>query len=244
MAASADDGNVTSGPTAFVASWGDETPASSAPAAHASGNSIVDTIEEVTCAMGGDQTCAEPALCDNGDVMVMTTWIMASGELMDAGNNCPQDAVAAAPPQVTPGLVLQALRRIDLPASDLNVQPPGGRTLVNFETNFFTENGAFTRTVRLLGQRVELRIWPASFGWRFGDGSATTTSDPGSPYPHLDITHRYLDKGRVSPSVDTTYAARFRVGGGPWRDVNGTVTIPGSPEGLRVVTARPVLVGD
>jgi hypothetical protein len=26
--------------------------------------------------------------------------------------------------------------------------------------------------------------------------------------------------------------------------VNGTVTIPGTPEGLRVVPARPVLVGD
>lgn len=45
------------------------------------------------------------------------------------------------------------------------------------------------------------------------------------------------------PSVATTYAAQFRVGGGPWRDVAGTVTIPGTPEGLRVVTARPVLVG-
>jgi hypothetical protein len=33
------------------------------------------------------------------------------------------------------------------------------------------------------------------------------------------------------------------VNGGPWRDVNGTVTIPGTPQPLRVVTARPVLVG-
>ena len=48
----------------------------------------------------------------------------------------------------------------------------------------------------------------------------------------------------MAPSLDTTYAAQFRVGAGPWRDVAGTVTIPGSPEGLRVVTARPVLVGN
>jgi hypothetical protein len=110
-------------------------------------------------------------------------------------------------------------------------------------TNFFTERGELTRTVTLLGRRVELRIWPERFGWRFGDGTSTWTTEPGDAYPHLEITHRYLEKGRVSPSVDTTYAAQFRVGNGPWRDVDGTVTIPGTPEALRVVTARPVLVG-
>jgi hypothetical protein len=240
-----DGSGAGSGSNDFFVYVAEETSGSTTSPTAQQASSIVGSVTSPVCAIGGDQTCAETAVCDNGTPMTVTMYITEGGQSLDGGTNCPEDAVAiAAPPQVTPGLVLQALRRIDLPASDLNVQPPGGRTLVNFETNFFTENGEFTRTVRLLGQRVELRIWPASFGWRFGDGSATTTSDPGSPYPHLDITHRYLDKGRVSPSVDTTYAARFRVGGGPWRDVNGTVTIPGSPEGLRVVTARPVLVGD
>ncbi|WP_231482386.1 hypothetical protein [Nocardioides sp. URHA0020] len=114
---------------------------------------------------------------------------------------------------------------------------------MNFETNFYTEQGEFTRTMRLLGRRVELRIWPASFGWRFGDGQSQRSTSPGAAYPDLEITHRYLKEGRVSPSVDTTYAAQFRVGGGPWRDVAGTVTIAGSPQSLRVVEARPVLVG-
>jgi hypothetical protein len=144
---------------------------------------------------------------------------------------------------LNPGLVARAFRRLQLPASELVVQPPGGRTLVNFETNFYTENGEFTRTVDLLGQRVELRIWPSVYGWRFGDGAVRQTVGAGSPFPDLEITHRYLDKGRVSPRVDTTYAAQFRVNGGPWRDVAGTVTVPGAAEGLRVVEARPVLVG-
>jgi hypothetical protein len=146
-------------------------------------------------------------------------------------------------PTLTPGLVGRALRRLPLPASKLIVQPPGGRTLVNFETNFYTERDEFTRVVTLLGRRVELQIWPQQFGWRFGDGHTQWTSTPGAKYPDLEVTHRYLQAGRVAPSVATTYAAQFRVGGGPWRDVAGTVTIPGTPEGLRVVTARPVLVG-
>jgi len=125
----------------------------------------------------------------------------------------------------------------------LVIQPPNGRTLVNFETNFYTEQAEFTRTVTLLGRRVELRIWPASFGWRFGDGESEESTSPGAAYPDLEITHKYLKTGRVSPSVDTTYAAQFRVDGGPWRDVTGTVTIPGSPQALRIVEARPILVG-
>ena len=145
--------------------------------------------------------------------------------------------------QLTPGLVAAAFRRLPLPASDLLVQPPNGRTLVNFDTNFFTDGDELSRTVTLLGRQVELRIWPERYGWRFGDGATRWTSGPGAAYPDLEITHRYLRKGQVAPSVDTTYAAQFRVGGGPWRDVAGTVTIPGTPEALRIVTARPALVG-
>ena len=151
---------------------------------------------------------------------------------------------AATAPAVTPGLVAAAFRRVPLPESELRIQPPNHRTLVNFATNFYTDDVELTRTVTLLGQRVELRIWPARYGWRFGDGAVRWTTSPGSAYPDLEITHRYLRQGRVAPSVDTTYAAQFRVNGGAWRDVAGTVTIPGSPEALRVVTARPVLVGD
>ena len=123
------------------------------------------------------------------------------------------------------------------------MQPANGRTLVNFETNFFTDTREFDRTVTLLGQRVDLHIVPSAFGWRFGDGESMTTAEPGAPYPQLDVTHSYLTKGRVAPSVDTTYTAQFRVNGGPWRDVPGSVTIPGSPVDLDVLTATPTLVG-
>ena len=243
----AEDHDATVNPNAtglFVSITDAQDGESSSGSASSGSNTLAYIDQSTVCAPGGSQTCGEPALCDNGDIMVATTYFNADGQLIDRGSNCPVDAVADALPQVTPGLVLAALRRIGLPESELNVQPPNGRTLVNFDTNFYTDNGEFTRTVTLLGRQVELRIWPARYGWRFGDGGQRWTTTPGDRYPHLEITHRYLRKGRVSPSVDTTYAARFRVNGGPWRDVNGTVTIPGTPQGLRVVTARPVLVGD
>jgi hypothetical protein len=200
-------------------------------------------VSQHLCAFGGSATCVDLLLCQDGTPMLEWILIADDGHEVERYRYCPDTGSPAPPPQVTPGMVLRALRRIDLPKSELVVQPPGGATLVNFATNFYTEQGRFTRTVRLLGQRVELRIWPSQFEWRFGDGRSLASASAGAPYPDLQITHEYATKGPVRPSVDTTYAAQFRVNGGPWRDVSGTVTIPGSPVRLRVRTATPVLVG-
>jgi hypothetical protein len=125
----------------------------------------------------------------------------------------------------------------------LQVQPTNGRTLVNFDTNFYTEIAPLDTAVTLLGQQVALHIVPSQFGWRFGDGGVLTTAEPGAPYPELEVTHSYLTKGRVAPSVDTTYTATFSVNGGPWQDVPGSVTVAGAPVDLEVLTATPTLVG-
>ena len=69
-------------------------------------------------------------------------------------------------------MVAAAFARIPMPASQLEVQPPDGRTLVNFDTNFFTGTRPFDRTVPLLGQLVDFHIVPSEFGWRFGDGES------------------------------------------------------------------------
>ena len=144
---------------------------------------------------------------------------------------------------ITPGMVAVALANITVPPSRIEVQPANGRTLVNFDTNFFTTTEPFETSVSLLGEVVQLHIVPTTFDWRFGDGESLATSEPGSPYPDLEVTHRYIGKGKVAPSVDTTYTATFRVNGGPWRDVPGSVTIPGPPVDLQVLTATPTLVG-
>ena len=97
--------------------------------------------------------------------------------------------------------------------------------------------------MRLLGQRVDLRIEAHSYTWHFDDGKTITTSKPGAPYPRLQITHNYLQKGRYGPALDTTWVADYRVNGGSWRPVPGSVTIAGSPNNLRAIEARPTLVG-
>jgi len=97
---------------------------------------------------------------------------------------------------------------------------------------------------------VQLKIWPSSFHWEFGDTETLTTDHAGRPYePGIPmstyITHQYADAGiRVQPSVDTTYSAEYSLNGGrTWTTVDGSVTIAGRSSNLRVVEARPVLVG-
>lgn len=145
---------------------------------------------------------------------------------------------------MTPDLVLSALRQVELPGLEVQVQPED-KTLVNFDTIFFTESHPVKRTLRLLGQSVEVEATPASYRFVFGDGEALTSEVPGEPYPAKTITHRYLDAHvTVHPRVDTTYSARFRVNGGAWQDIDGTVTTIGPATDLRIAEATALLSGN
>jgi hypothetical protein len=152
-------------------------------------------------------------------------------------------------PAVTSAAVLRQIRRIGLPTPQLSVQPPGGRTLVNFETIFSTDVDGIRRRLTVANIPVDVRIWPSSYTWHFGDDATRTTADGGRPWaagvPMEDfLTHIYDDAGvSVQPSVDVTYAAEFRVRRGAWQPVVGTVTVDGASTNLRIVEARPVLVG-
>jgi len=166
------------------------------------------------------------------------------GRCLGSPTTCIDEPASAASAAL---LVRRAFKRVPLPAARLVVQPPGGKTLVNFETIFSTEAAPFKRTVRLLGHEVVLKIRPSSFSWHFGDDSEPlSTTDGGRRYQRglpMDsyITHEYTHANvTVHPRVDTTYSAEYSVDGQPFQPVIGTVTIDGAPVSLRVVEARPV----
>ncbi len=144
---------------------------------------------------------------------------------------------------LTPGRVLEAVRRMTLPSLQVHVQPDTA-TLVNFETIFYAEPQPFERTVRLLGFDVDVRAVPESFHWLFGDGQQETTNEPGAAYPAKDITHRYVDAHvTVRPHVDVTYRVAYRVAGGAWQALDETLTAQGPATALRIKEATPVLSG-
>jgi hypothetical protein len=140
-------------------------------------------------------------------------------------------------------MVLEAIRRIGLPAVEAKTQP-ADKTLVNFETIFYAEAEPFTRTLTLLGQQVDLDITPSTFHWVFGDGASEDTHTAGAPYPAKEIVHKYLDAHvTVRHHLEITWTARYRVNGGAWQDVPGTVTRAGPESVLRIAEATPALSG-
>lgn len=160
---------------------------------------------------------------------------------------CVGAQASSGPALSLPAAVLQAFRRVPLPEPQLSIQPPKGKTLVGLETIFSTKAEPFTRTLTLLGRQITLRIEPSSFLWHHGDGTSHTTDWAGKAWdrdePEIDgyLTHVYEHTGTVRPSVEVTWSAEFRVGGGAWRPVNGTVTRAGAPVPLQVVEGEPVL---
>ena len=141
-------------------------------------------------------------------------------------------------------LVIEAFENLDWSASNLEVQPPGGKTLVNLETNFYTSNTEYTNiAVTLVQSNVVVSARPIAYRWHFGDGTSVTTTSPGAPYPDLDVAHVYEQTESVAVSVDTQYGdASFTVGGGPPEDIPSTIWIPGAEADLQVVEALPQLV--
>ena len=141
-------------------------------------------------------------------------------------------------------LVLRAFENLDWSESILVVQPPGGRTLVNLDTNFYTDNSDFTVIpVTLVQSEVRIQAEPISYTWHFGDGVSETTTSPGAPYPDLDVAHVYETADAVVVRVDTTYGnASFSVGGGAWEAIPSTITIPGAESDLDILEAKPQLV--
>lgn len=152
----------------------------------------------------------------------------------------PEDAQPARA-QVTPGMVVEAVREIGLPSLDVRIQP-GSSTLVNVDTIFYTDPEPFRRSTSLLGFSIDLQADAVSYTWRHGDGTSATTSKPGRPYPAMDVTHRYRQPAqRLQPRVDVTYRVRFRVDGGSWQTLAQTLVATGPTATLEVREAAPVL---
>jgi hypothetical protein len=144
-------------------------------------------------------------------------------------------------PEVTPGDVLRAVQEIGLPSLQVKIQP-GEKTLVNVPTIFWAEPQPFERSVELLGFDVDVVAEPVGYHWVHGDGSVATTTQPGRPYPAMDVTHRYTAPADgVQTRVDVTYRVRFRVDGGAWSTIGQTLLAPGPVSALDVKEAVPVL---
>lgn len=141
-----------------------------------------------------------------------------------------------------------------LPHPVIGSAPPGHVTLVNIETVLWVASSADRRlgTVNLLGRQVDIRAHIDRVAWDFGDDSTVTTTGPGTAYTDAHpcrttqcpgyFGHTYLDTGTMTITADLTWTGQFRVDGGAWQTIPGTVTAAATSTTIDVKEARGVLV--
>jgi hypothetical protein len=190
---------------------------------------------------GGAQPCAGDTACPPKQHLYRLWQVTPA--LVPMGIQCSATTPDAPSQQLTAAMIARAFQHVPLPGLVTHIQPQD-KTLVNFDTIFYTDAQPITRTLTLLGQQVRLDITPSSFRWAYGDGSETTTSVPGAPYPSKVVTHRYPHAHTtVAAHVAVTWTARYSVNGGASQPVDGTVTTVGPDTPLRIAEAIPALSG-
>lgn len=109
-----------------------------------------------------------------------------------------------------------------------------GRGVRNAETNFYTLAQPVSLTTTIAGQDIELRATPVTFHWTYGDGTGTvTTHDGGNAQPEFNVptptSHVYEDTGSYTVGLTTVYVGEYRVAGGEWQLIPGTITLDAAP---------------
>lgn len=241
------DGQATGGSTS-----GQATPVVSAGDALPPG----EWIRSDACSTVGASGCIEEYECPDGSTPEVWVYQLRAGGVLGEYSQCPEDPppTAETTPTATvniPAEVLSAFKRVALPESTINVQPPGGETLANLPTILSTSAERHQIPVHLDRVNIDvlLEVWPSRFVWHHGDDTSQETTVPGTAWTEgadlADlITHTYARTSKgLDLSVDTTWSAQFRVVGQPnWRPVDGTVTIDGTPVTVAVLEAKPQLV--
>jgi hypothetical protein len=168
------------------------------------------------------------------------TWTKGTwGSFTHVANGCrdPRDDPRRRANTVSEAQVIDELRAHALPHLRFITQPGKDDLILGLATNVYTiatkQTGAlwfFDHTLR-----VEFETTPDRLDWVFGDGTGRRTSDPGSPYPSMDITHTYDHTGPYSARVDVTWGhVRFKVAGGEWQASSQHPTTLGIPVTLTV----------
>ena len=110
--------------------------------------------------------------------------------------------------------------------SGITRQPPGPQVVISKAFIVYTNPAVRHQTTTILNTPVEVEFTPISYTWSWGDGTITTTTDPGAPYPNQTVTHHYQHTAtNVTTTLTTTWTTRYRPQGeNQWHTIDGTIT--------------------
>ena len=128
---------------------------------------------------------------------------------------------------------------------------PNGWAITGLPANFLAQASVHARTGMLLGFPAEVRFTPTRFHWDLGDSTDIDSATGGARWAALGVpefsdtvtSHIFRSTGRHAVVLSVVYSAEYRVGGQPWRPVQGTLTIAAPPITVVVSSTSTVLVG-
>ncbi|MFJ4253859.1 hypothetical protein [Microbacterium sp. NPDC090003] len=135
------------------------------------------------------------------------------------------------------------------PATATPTADPSNVGIAGLPTNVVTTASVHTRTGTLFGAPLTARFTPVAYDFTYGDGTTARTTTPGAAWEHLGqpqftptaTSHTYRDRGTYDTTVTIHYTAEIDLGTG-WIPLDGTLTIPGPIQPIRIYEAHTALV--
>lgn len=172
--------------------------------------------------------------------------VVPTGTPVDPASPAQPARAAPAAPAPEPIVITSTdVTRLMVDGSGITRQPPGTEVLINLDAIVYTSDDPRTLTTEVNGTPVTVKATPTSYTWSWGDGSSTTTTDPGAAYPNQTVTHHYASTAQdVSISLTTTWDATFTPEGQDTQPVTGTITTRDTTPPFDVVRTISYLTDD
>lgn len=136
------------------------------------------------------------------------------------------------------------------PTVDAHHMEPDGWIVVGLPTNFYATGGTHVEHGDLFGLAASVRFEPQQWTWNFGEGSTLSSATPGGSWRDLGLdefeetatSHVFTERGDYTITLEIEYRAEYRINGGAWVPVDGTLTVASDPITARALQASTVLV--
>lgn len=184
-----------------------------------------------------------------------------------AGTGTGSGSGAAAPPPCTADLVSNApgcdhhdtytvtvITLADIarfrPTPGIQRMEPDGWVVVGLPANIYSVVDRQVVPGELLGESADVRFTPVGWRWDYGDGSTATLPTKGGTWAGLGLrefdatptSHVYRRSGEYTIRLSIVYRAEYRISGGAFVPIAGTLTLPANELHITAGGAKTVLV--
>ncbi|QNO38420.1 PKD domain-containing protein [Protaetiibacter sp. SSC-01] len=127
---------------------------------------------------------------------------------------------------------------------------PDGWVVVGLPANIYSLVDREVVPGELLGQSADVRFTPISWHWDYGDGTRATLLTKGDTWSGLGLrefdatptSHVYRAPGNYTITLSIRYRAEYRIAGGAFVPIAGTIVLPANELHITAGGAKTVLV--